>query len=156
MRPPTQGVLPEAPGRAGDIPYVENGEPVGAVIIAWSVIEFQPALRTRHRRQVTSDSGQLIAADSLAGAVHVPRPGIGRRRLEPARKAAIHAPLHGMVGRISLAGANMPRTEVRIKTLPVRLPRVDICAQVVSLWLCGAHIGTIEHEFVRKLPLETK
>ena len=114
---PPSAILQETSGRAGEIPYVENREPVGAIKVAWPAIEFQPALPEGYRRPITYRRLDGAAADALAGAVDVPRPGIGRRHLKPARKAAIHAPLHGVVGRIPLAGANISATEVRMKTL---------------------------------------
>src|SRR5262249_7075523 len=146
-RPPAQGVFPEPSTQARNVPHVKNSEPVGAVKNAWPVIESQPALCHRYRRKVPLVVLIADGADSLAGAVKIPRPGIGTRHLERARKAAIQAPLHGVVGRISLAGANMSQTEVRMKTLPIQLPRVDICPgrQLMAL---RADIRTIEHDVV--------
>ena len=112
--------------RAWDIPYVGNSEPVGAVIIAGPVIQFQPALRHRHRGQVPLVSLESDCADSLAGAVEVPRPGVRSIRLQAPRKAAVQAPLHGVVGRISLAGANVSQTEVWVET------RVVYCLGLTS------------------------
>src|SRR5437868_1143484 len=99
-------MLPEAASRAGNIPYVGHREPVPAVIVAWTVIEFQPALRHRYRRFVATGSLIVDIADALTGTVHVARPGVRSIHLKAALKAAIQAPLQGVIGRIPFAGAN--------------------------------------------------
>src|SRR5438067_2368591 len=125
-----------------------------AVKIARPVIECQPAFIRRLRHLV---AGVLRAdgADSPAGAVHRPRPGVRRIDLESALKAAIHAPLHGVVRRVSLTGANLPFPSVRIKTGTVWLERIDFIPSR-QLMALRPDIGTIDHEFVRELPLKTK
>src|SRR5262245_40568881 len=96
------------------------------VIIARPTIEFQPALGHWNRRLVNGAGLLIKVADPLACTVNVPRPRIRRRNLETTRKAAVHAPLHGVVGRVSLTGANASRTKVRMKTHVVWLLRVDL------------------------------
>src|SRR5262245_34423299 len=99
----------------GNFPKVDNRETVGPVKGTDRVIEFEAALCYRNGSQ----NGALVIdhADPLTCTIHVPRPGIRRRHLEAARKPAIHPPLHGVVGRISLASPNEPSTEVGIKIL---------------------------------------
>src|SRR5262249_22085503 len=114
-RPPAQGAPQNALSWAREIPYVGDCKPMSAVKIAWPVIQFQPALRHRYRRQVPLVVLVRARANPLAGAVEVLRPGVRSIHLESSRKAAVQAPLHGMVGRIPLAGANMSQTEIRVE-----------------------------------------
>src|SRR5579864_5566532 len=85
-RPPAESVLPQAGGRTGDIPYIGDSEPVGAVIIAWPTIEFKPALHHRYRRPVARLGLVVGGSDSLAGTVNVPRPRVRGIGLEAASK----------------------------------------------------------------------
>ena len=68
------------------------------------------------------------AVPAGASKERLPRLKCGSAKRVPVavRKTAIDAPLHCVVGRVPLACANVPLTEVRMKTLPVQLPRVDI------------------------------
>src|SRR3989442_5795659 len=112
-------MFPKAAGRTGDIPYVGDGEPVSAVIIARSAIEFQPTLCRRDRSQVHAARSLVVGAETLTGTVNAARPSVGSIRLEAARKAAIQPPLHGVVGGISLTGETGPDSKIRMKTLLV-------------------------------------
>src|SRR5262249_52449998 len=87
------------------------------------------------------------------GAVDVARPGVSHIRLEPASKAAVQPPLHRVVDGISLTGEDGPHSEIWMKTLIVWLPWVDIRGGQQPMAL-RAEIGTIQQQFVRKLPLE--
>src|SRR5262249_3093805 len=110
-------------GRTWQIPDVEKRKPVAAIEVARPTIEFQRAF-------IDVDRGLILGlaierADALAGAVDVPRPRVGPRHLKPARKTAFHAPLHRMIGGISLACASVSLTDLRMKARPTWIERVD-------------------------------
>src|SRR4029434_10312270 len=52
-RPAPQRAFPESANRCADVPYIGDGEPAPAVIIARPVIELQTALHHRHGGQVS-------------------------------------------------------------------------------------------------------
>src|SRR5262249_57664765 len=122
--------------------------PVGAIKLARPTFTFQPGLL---------DQSALICLRTyaLARGVDVPRPRIGRGHLESTGKPAIEAPLHGVIGGIAVAGANLPRTKVRMKTYSVWLLRVDLLPSSKFVAL-RPDVRTIKDQIVRKLPLNTK
>src|SRR5258708_28704520 len=122
-------------------------------IIVEAAIQLQPALRDGHRSQVRLVRLKVNGSNTVAGAVDVARPSIGRCQLEAPREAPIHAPLKGVISRIPLARVNEPLPEIWMKTLSVQQARIDVRprGQLVTL---RADIRNIEEHLVRQLALE--
>src|SRR5258708_5770836 len=154
-RPPAQGVPPQTRSRPRDRPQIYESEPLSAVIIAQAAIQLQPALRDRHRSQVRLVRLKVNGSNTVAGAVDVARPSIGRCQLEAAREAPIHAPLEGVISRIPLARVNETLPEIWMKTLSVQQARIagGPRGQLVTL---RADIRNIEEYLVRQLALEAE
>src|SRR5215475_624990 len=98
------------------------------------------------------------SADPFARAVDVSRPRVGSRHLKPARKAAIHAPLHRMVRRISLGSAILPPAHLRIKARPSWIQRIDEgvgFARGHELMALRPDVRTIDYNSIRKLAQKT-
>src|SRR5215470_17722105 len=128
---------------------------MAAIKVTWPAIEFQSALSGGDRRTVAVAALNISTTDSIACAVDVPRPRIRRGCQEAARKAAIQAPLHGVIRRIPLAVTRGSHTEIRMESLPVWLQGVGgiPSRQLMTL---RPHVGAIDDDFIRKLPLEAK
>ena len=114
-RPSAQRMFPPARPGPGNRPKICNRQPVRAIEIAHAAINLQPSQGYRNRSEVHPGLLNLYISDAVAGAVDELRPGIGRSQLKTARKAAVQAPLQGMIGGVSLAGASVRRSKRRIE-----------------------------------------
>jgi hypothetical protein len=99
---------------------------MAAIVIAWRVIESQAAGGHRNRGFIAAGSLSVDVADTLAGAVHVPGPRVSGIDLKASIKAPIQPQLHGVIRRVALAGANHPRSKIRMKILVVELTWIGI------------------------------
>ena len=99
------------------------------------------------------------AADPLASAVDIARPRVGPCHLKSARKAAVDAPLHRMVGRVPLARTESSPADVWINTLSGRVQWIDERVRLIisrELVALRPDVRTIYYDSIRKLSLKTK